>query len=795
LIAEHGRGGLGRVFRARDLQLGRQIAIKELISRNASAEIRFFREALITARLEHPGIVPVHEAGRWPDGTPFYAMKLVSGSPLSELLERCNDFQDRLALIPHVAAVADAIAYAHDQGIVHRDLKPSNVICGEFGETVVIDWGLAKETGDGAPETVAESVDTRSTTPALTVVGSILGTPAYMAPEQARGEGVDKRADVYAIGAILHHICCGHPPSGTVSTAHASTPRDLWSIVRIALEPDRERRYQSANDLAADLRRFQTGARVGAHPYSITERALRWFSRHRGLTRVSAAFSALLAVAIVWSVVALRQQRVDRDREIRDELRAAEAGLRTAHHLDSELERARAAAFRAFDAGAAPAGEQAWGAVVALRGRVIAAFRDAAEPIERALLLDASRADLRRRYGELLLERAQVAEREQQLGERDELIHRMALYDADGALRRRWLAPAHLAIASDPASAKVVVRRYRAEGGRLVLGGPESLGATPITDAALPPGSLVLELTAPGRAQVTLPVLAGRGEHIAVDVPLPATVPPGFVYVPPGRTLFGSGDAESVRAFFGAMPQHTVETGAYLIARRETTFAEYIAFLEDVPPAERAAHTPSAGAAGAQGGVVALTRGPGGWELAMQPGSPLLRARAGEPIRYPERTAHAEQDWQHMPVMAISFEDALAYAAWADRTGRVPGARLCTETEWERAARGADGRAFPPGDVLAPGDANVDETYGKNPASFGPDVGGLHPASRSPFGVDDLTGNVWEWATTVATPAQPVARGGSFYFNAVTARIANRQTPHRGYRGISVGMRLCTSAR
>jgi len=193
--------------------------------------------------------------------------------------------------------------------------------------------------------------------------------------------------------------------------------------------------------------------------------------------------------------------------------------------------------------------------------------------------------------------------------------------------------------------------------------------------------------------------------------------------------------------------------------------------------------------------VVALTRGPVGWELAMQPGSHLLRARAGESIRYPERTAHAEQDWQLMPVMAISFEDALAYAAWADRTGRVPGARLCTETEWERAARGADGRAFPHGDILAPADANVDETYGKHPASFGPDVGGLHPMSRSPFGVDDLAGNVWEWVTTDATPGQPVARGGSFYFAATTARIANRETPDRTYRDVSVGMRLCASAR
>jgi formylglycine-generating enzyme required for sulfatase activity len=367
----------------------------------------------------------------------------------------------------------------------------------------------------------------------------------------------------------------------------------------------------------------------------------------------------------------------------------------------------------------------------------------------------------------------------------------MALYDRDGRLRAQWEAPARLEIASDPPGAQVSVRRYAAD---FTLGEPQPLGATPLADVTLPPGSLVLELTSPGRPPVTYPLLAGRDERISITVPLPTNIPDGFAYVPPGRTLVGSGDDESVRAFFKAIPQHPVTTPGYLIARHETTFADWLAFLDDLPPAERAKHTPSAGSAGAQGGIVALTRGASGWELAMQPGSTLLRAVAGATVRYPERTTLAEQDWLRMPVMGISFDDALAYAAWAARTGRVPGARLCTEAEWERAARGADGRAFPHGDVLAPTDANVDETYGKNPASFGPDEVGRHPNSRSPFGVDDLAGNVWELVATDATPAQPVARGGSFYFAATTARIANRETPDRTYRDISVGMRLCASA-
>src|SRR5262245_33238941 len=148
VIAEHARGGIGRIIRARDEELGRELAVKELLAPYPAAEARFVREALITARLEHPGIVPVHEAGRWESGEPFYAMKLVSGRTLKEIVEEKKRLSERLSLLPNLIDVAEAIAYAHDRGVIHRDLKPSNVIVGEFGETVVIDWGLAKAIGE-----------------------------------------------------------------------------------------------------------------------------------------------------------------------------------------------------------------------------------------------------------------------------------------------------------------------------------------------------------------------------------------------------------------------------------------------------------------------------------------------------------------------------------------------------------------------------------------------------------------------------------------------------------------------
>jgi hypothetical protein len=142
---EIARGGMGRIVAAEDRRLGRPVALKELIDPNEENITRFQREALITARLQHPGIVPVYEAGRWPTGEPFFAMKMVSGRPLDQVIAETKTLSERLALLPRLAAACDAMAYAHSQRIIHRDLKPGNVLIGDFGETVVIDWGLAKD--------------------------------------------------------------------------------------------------------------------------------------------------------------------------------------------------------------------------------------------------------------------------------------------------------------------------------------------------------------------------------------------------------------------------------------------------------------------------------------------------------------------------------------------------------------------------------------------------------------------------------------------------------------------------
>jgi WD40 repeat protein len=317
ILGEHGRGGLGRVSRAHDRELGRDIAIKELILRGHLGEVRFLREALITARLEHPGIVPVYEAGRWSDGTPFYAMKLVSGRPLRDLLAERKTVDERIGLLHHVIAVADAIAYAHGRGIIHRDLKPSNVIVGEFGETVVIDWGLAKDLTAAEEPAVGGGPFREHRDDGLTSAGTVLGTPAYMAPEQARGEPVDQRADVFAIGTMLWELCSLQKLPPGFSGQRRSILRksgidpDLLIIIEKAVAADPARRYPDASALAADLKAFKAGARIAARRYSPWGMLIHWIRRHRTL-----AFSvyAVLAIAVTSVVLYIWRISAERDR-------------------------------------------------------------------------------------------------------------------------------------------------------------------------------------------------------------------------------------------------------------------------------------------------------------------------------------------------------------------------------------------------------------------------------------------------------------------------------------------------
>jgi formylglycine-generating enzyme required for sulfatase activity len=180
--------------------------------------------------------------------------------------------------------------------------------------------------------------------------------------------------------------------------------------------------------------------------------------------------------------------------------------------------------------------------------------------------------------------------------------------------------------------------------------------------------------------------------------------------------------------------------------------------------------------------------------LAFQPGSRAYRVRAGEKVVYAARDGRKVQDWLRFPVLGVSMEDAEAYAAWLAGSGRVHGARVCSELEWERAARGADDRELPSGDELERDDANFDETYGGDAAAFGPDEVGSHPASRSPFGVDDLAGNATEWTRSELAGGEYVVRGGMFFGDVEVSRSPNRSDlPDPTGRDITLGIRLCAT--
>jgi eukaryotic-like serine/threonine-protein kinase len=291
---------------------------------------------------------------------------------------------------------------------------------------------------------------------------------------------------------------------------------------------------------------------------------------------------------------------------------------------------------------------------------------------------------------------------------------------------------------------------------------------------------------------VRLPLLLSRGERLRLDVPLPAAVPSGYVHVPAGCFLYGSADDENTRlATLEAAPLHRVCTGAYLIGRTEVTFADWMVFLRSLSPQERQQRLPFA--PGGQFGL-RLREAGGVFTLELQPTSRRLVAAEGEPIRYPDRHTRAAQDWRLFPVSGVSLDDARAYLEWLTRSGRLPGARLCDEREWERAARGADERVFPHGDRLAPDDANFDETYQRREGGFGPDAVGSHPASASPFGVLDLVGNVMEWTRAAQGPGEVRFRGGDFYRGQRTARANARHGAEPSTRSIWAGLRVCADA-
>ena len=313
LVEAIGRGGMGTVYLARDRELDRQVALKVLDvgPDDAAARGRLAQEARIIARLEHPGIVPVHDSGVLPDGRLYYAMKLVRGRRLDEPGSCSAALAERLRVF---LKVCDAVAFAHAHGVIHRDVKPQNIMLGAFGEVLVMDWGVAREVR-AAQQPPVGGVDVRQGSSPQTAHGTVLGTPGYMAPEQARGDvgAIDERTDVYGLGGVLYFLLTGrgpvHEEQRDVEPAPVprpprwsdrSIPRPLEAVCLKALAADPPSRYGNVPALAGDVANFLSGDRVGAYPEGFLGTVRRLSMRYRTVLSLIAAYLLMRILLLIF---------------------------------------------------------------------------------------------------------------------------------------------------------------------------------------------------------------------------------------------------------------------------------------------------------------------------------------------------------------------------------------------------------------------------------------------------------------------------------------------------------------
>ncbi|WP_372719577.1 protein kinase [Novipirellula sp.] len=372
-VGEVGRGGWGIVERAVDRQLDREVAVKRFTDADDVTEQerqRFLHEAKVTSQLQHPGIVPVHEMRDQRDA--FYVMKLLDGVTFHEFIQqhhqqyitqRQTRFQFGESLEPllqRFVDVCNAVAYAHKRGVIHRDLKPSNVMISDFGETIVLDWGLAQSVaGPVAGQTKGNRQrDSGSAAEVSSMIepdGTIVGTPAYMSPEQAAGDisNINQASDIYSLGVVLYSIIAArHPYHGQpvekilqqvkqasfpdVRNIQPQTPSPLVSIVNKAMSAAQHDRYRSADQLASDVRRFIAGDAVSVHRESVVQQSIRWCRHHQGMAAsIAICGSVLLVAAIVFAMVIKQSHRAEKIARIEAQRSHREAILSLAEARDA----------------------------------------------------------------------------------------------------------------------------------------------------------------------------------------------------------------------------------------------------------------------------------------------------------------------------------------------------------------------------------------------------------------------------------------------------------------------------
>ena len=794
-----GAGGMGEVRRVLDPALGRTMALKVIHARGAQdpgAVARFVAEARVTAQLQHPGVVPVHALSRLPDGRPCFTMQEVRGRTFARLIADLHESSGDGAwgttasgwtlrrLVEAFRQVCLTVAWAHARGVVHRDLKPGNLMAGDYGEVLVLDWGLAKVGDRPDPDGTASELAPPTTEVSggrgpATEAGTISGTPAYMSPEQARGE-IDRlgpHSDVFSLGAVLYRLLTGlvpypgpgalqmlaqavlgppEPPGSRDDGLGLPIPAGLEAICVRALRHDPADRFRDARQVADELAAWLDGVRA----------------REQALLKVDRADEA-----------------PRREAELRR--RSAELMARATAALEGVPEHAPVADK-----------EPAW--ALQEQGRELAREAELAvveyEQLLRAALDDAPGlpealdrlADHHQR-----LHAAAEAARDGLEAARQEAL----LRGCDRGRHAGWLkGEGAVSLRTDPPGATVRVLRYREAARRLVA---EPVGVettTPIDALTLPRGSYLLEVDAPDGRVVRWPARIDRLGHWSpvppdgdgpdvLRLPRPDELGPDDVLVPQG--WFRAGGDPGAADCFGA---RELWCDAFVMTRFPVTNREYIDFLDDLVRSGREAealrHAPRDRSGGVDdlGTVVYGRRADGGFELVPDADGDLWLP-----------------DW---PVLLVDYAGASAFARWrAQRDGL--GWRLPGELEWEKAARGVDGRYFPWGDRLDPAFCCMRSSHAGHPS---PVVVDSCPVDESPYGVRGLAGNVRDWCcdhlpgdgppagsrvVVRATPPGAVEsgelaghRGGSWWTYALFVRSAQRRSATVHGRFIGLGFRL-----
>ncbi|HEX4417892.1 MAG TPA: bifunctional serine/threonine-protein kinase/formylglycine-generating enzyme family protein [Kofleriaceae bacterium] len=787
-----GGGSFGEVRRVRDTLLDRVVAMKILRAEHAGlahVRRRFLVEAHLTADLQHPGIVALHDRGELPDHRLWFTMKEVRGRTLGDVIHELHAART-VAFVPApsgwtfrrlvdaFARIVQAVAYAHRHGVVHRDLKPDNLMVGEFGEVLVMDWGLARRItapgdGDGDGDELAGDAATR------THHGDILGTPAYMAPEQATGDTArhGPPTDVYALGAVLHCLLTGLPPHrGSVDQILAALaagppvkvadaapggpplPAELVAVCERALRRDIAERYPTAEAMADDVVAWLDGVR----------------RRDQALAALDAAQALAPEIAALRARAELAEARA---RALHAELRPFDPidRKRPAWQLEDEAARlGRTAALT----------EARW--LAAVQGAL------SVDPE-----LDAAHAVLADHHRARLLD-AELGRRDEDAARAEELL-RIHDRGRHAAFLRGGGA---LTLVTDPPGAEVGLERFVLDDRRRIAVPDGVLGATPLHAARLPHGSYLLRIRAPGCAEVRYPVLIDRAGHwdgcapgdaAARPIALPAAgaLGPDDVYVPAGWCWTG-GDA----AIPDSLPRRRIWIDGFVVRRFPVTAAEYLAFLNDLVAHGRDAEAELA-CPRAQASLVEGGRAPA-----------LVRDTAGRYGLPPDRDGlRWRPDW---PIVLVSWHAAVGYARWlAARTGQPW--RLLDELEREKATRGVDGRLLPWGDHPEPTFACVADTAPGEPSREA--VHG-HPTDDSPYGVRGLAGNTRDWCSNVWThggprvehgrlclePAAPddpdfrVIKGGAWSSAAINGLAAARFGARPGAHRPVVGFRVARIA-